>query len=88
MSVRRAGSLTYPLIPGAIVYGSSAPQAEATVRRLAADVMEDRLLHGEPLAERTTDGVADELSEVIQLVTGNDPAPENLPEERLSAREI
>lgn len=27
------------------------------------------------------------LSEVIRLVTGNDSAPENLPEERLSTRE-
>jgi predicted RNase H-like HicB family nuclease len=40
-----------PAIPGAIVYGSSAEQAIAVVRRLAEDVLEDRRMHGEPLPE-------------------------------------
>jgi predicted RNase H-like HicB family nuclease len=40
-----------PAIPGAIVYGSSPEQAISTVRRLAADVIEDRRVHGEPLPD-------------------------------------
>jgi predicted RNase H-like HicB family nuclease len=118
-----------PSIPGAIVYGSSPKQAISAVRRLAADVIEDRRRRGEPVGAvdsdpdalkmvvgrhvgeivpgRTPDtmvGYVDglpgahtqaesldemflNLSEVIELVTGNDPAPENLREERLSARE-
>jgi predicted RNase H-like HicB family nuclease len=37
-----------PAIPGAIVYGSSPERAISAVRRLAADVIEDRRVHGEP----------------------------------------
>lgn len=119
-----------PAIPGAIVYGSSSEQAMETLRRLVAEVIEDRRMHGEqvPEMDRDADSLTmvvgshiatvvpgeaasllvgyveglpgahtqaaslDELflnlSEVIQLVTGNDSAPENLPEVRLSTREI
>ncbi|HEX6372592.1 MAG TPA: type II toxin-antitoxin system HicB family antitoxin [Longimicrobium sp.] len=76
-----------PAIPGAIVYGSSPEDAIAVVRRLAEDVIEDRRVHGEPLPNSGCERGADELSEVIGLATGNDSAPENLPEERLSTRE-
>jgi predicted RNase H-like HicB family nuclease len=40
-----------PAIPGAIVYGSSPEQAILAVRRLAADVIGDRRVHGEPLPD-------------------------------------
>jgi predicted RNase H-like HicB family nuclease len=76
-----------PAIPGAIVYGSSPEQAISKVRRLGADVIENRRMHEEPLPDLRPGAGADGLSEVIWLVTGNDSAPENLPEERLSARE-
>lgn len=118
-----------PAIPGATVYGSSPEQALEAARQLATDVIEDRLMRGEPLPELNVDadvltmvvashvatvvrgtstslfvGYVDgmpgahtqaesldelflNLSEVIALAAGSDSAPENLPEERLSARE-
>ncbi len=37
-----------PAIPGALVYGTSGEQAFDALRRLAADVLNDRQRHGEP----------------------------------------
>lgn len=42
-----------PSIPGAIVYGTSADAAVAAVRRLAADVIDERRAHGEPIVSDT-----------------------------------
>jgi predicted RNase H-like HicB family nuclease len=44
-----------PPIPGAIAYGRSADQAVATVRQLAASVIADVRLHGEPLPNLESD---------------------------------
>lgn len=52
-----------PSIPGVIVYGSSPEQALQAARRLAADVTEDRRMHGEPVPEMDVD--ADALTMLV-----------------------
>jgi predicted RNase H-like HicB family nuclease len=47
-----------PALPGAIVYGASPENAVDAVRRLAADVIEDGKLHGEPGPDREAGAVA------------------------------
>lgn len=45
-----------PAIPGVLVYGFSADAASKAARTLAAAVMEDRRLHGEPAPVAGADG--------------------------------
>lgn len=59
-----------PAIPGVLMYGASPEAAIETARKLAADVMKDRRLHGEfaPAADRggLTMRVAGQTAKIVE----------------------